>query len=276
MVNMVKKIIKSIKKTNYIKSFKKLNTRFLLCVGVDAGYYLAMFALFTIAILSLAKTMAHLPKLIPLLVEMQQGAAAVPGEGGTEMLIASAMQARSILLTVFAKIGIGVLAFFLVVIGVTSAAKGLIWRIVSKKRFHIKLFLRLFLFNIIAFLLYSLIIIAVSMVFKVKIAAYIIIFLSTGFVYFKIMAYPNFMRKEKIGKAVKETLRMGVKKAHILIGIYVVIILTAFFPLAAIRLLNAVIKNEWIILIAIGLFLMIYAGWARFYLYDVVEQAGKK
>ncbi len=175
-----------------------------------------------------------------------------------------------------------------------SFFQGLIWNTILKKRFNLDYFKKFLLLNLACIPL-SIILFFIALVCLKLFNSMILFFSTTGlntslimfillilfaFIFLPIMIYLinfililyfYFTKKNKILDSFKNTFDIAVKKIHLLY-IPCLIISLVFVLLSVITILLNILP-EWLTLLFLLIFLVIYAAWVRFYITAVIAKS---
>jgi len=245
-------------KDTLIKSFKDFDKRIIFIVLYDLIFYSVFFICFLIFGKFLQKKAVILSTLpMEKLMELPES------ELNTILT-----QLQGFILTLV----IGFLLIALIIFIAMCVFKLLIWLKTAKKEFKLAYLKKFILLNILWFLLWLIPIIIIFLFIKRELIAPLLLIIFILAVYFTNILYILFTEKRDIS-TIKNTFKLGFKKIYLFIIPYIIITILLLVTFQLYWLYKFTPQNIQSIITLI--IILIYAAWARIYLYNVVSSIRK-
>ena len=245
-------------KQNYtllINSFKRINLKILLILIFDILFYFIFIQVGKFLLKVITKKADNVD-LTQNLIDLNQQAA--------NNLLSSMRE-------FFLFFAFSIILFLILMIISWSIFNGLIWSIVSDKKFNLKFFKKFFLLNLICLQIWFLLIILFAIIMKPQTAAiFMIIILIIAF-YLTNILYPLFLKENRIRK-IKEAFKLGISKIHYFIVPYAIIIALFLIILNAYNLIIVKIYPNPYVLYGI---ILLFIAWLRYYFVEIVTSLSK-
>jgi len=251
-------------KSLFIKSFKKLDKKFIFVILLDFLFYASLiiaFFLFSKLVMWSIGSLYTLPGKLMAMSKMS----------GLEQLGTSA-ESASILLNQFkSKIVLSMIAFWFMIVLAFTLFKGAAWSFVTKQKINKKFFKYVFKFNLIWFGVFALLGAILFFVTKPAVTGIALLVLSIIALYLTPISYALFNPKKSIKDLFKRLWHVAVERIYLFILPALIAIAVLFGLLIIISSILVRIVPEFIAL-PILLIIVVWQSWSKYYIYLVARK----
>jgi len=265
---MIKKLLKLIKNSCFVKSFKELDKRIIGVMVIELALIISVITVFLISGLFLKTSINKLGISDEVVEEIQEN---MKNKNFAESFLKTKMQdpnfpqkLKTFLLGLFSNI----IFLILAVLTTISFFKSLAWSKIIRTKFTKAFFIKFLILFLSWSISWILLFIVIALTIKETLMKYLIVIEFLFFIYFSLLLYPIFVKKKKVITTIKETFKMGLISLHKL-ALPILILLI----LLRIGLIIAIILSRIPLLLALFLiiYILFYISWIKFYMLKVIE-----
>ncbi|MDP7180003.1 MAG: hypothetical protein QF824_01925 [Candidatus Woesearchaeota archaeon] len=257
------------KNSVFSKTFKSLDRKFLLTILNDIIFFIILILIIGLTYFSIIFFAYQLQETSTLMAKIQT----------TDITKLNSLQPEAEeALSTFRMITVKIVATLLLALIstylVATYFKGKIWSIIHKTKLDKKFYKKFLLLRLTWYAIWALIFYAVYMLVNTQTQTSSIIIFSILLLYFTMILLTTFNKEKKIFKTIAQTIKLGIKKFHLLFLPYLIniVILTIIYFIINPFIISY--KRPQIIIYTI--IVLISIAWLRFYISEIIGKIKNK
>jgi len=259
-------LLKRIKKSTFIGSFKAIDSGFVCSFLLDIGWVLLLAGILALTAFILKGTFSEIAKITP---ELNNALGQISFEDpGAAAQLASI---RAVLRSIVIKAGLTAAISVISMIIASAFLRSLVWSRLTLRKLDKGYIKRLFLLKLWWIPVWLIIMASVALLFKPEVSKWVVGVIALAYFHFTAVLHLLFEKKKEVLPTIKKAFAAGIKKFHFFIIPYLLaavilsIIASILYPLSMLQINITALTGILVVVF------LVFAAWLRLYIGMVVE-----
>lgn len=264
------KVLKKIKKSVFINSFKSIDLRFVCIILWDIAYILVLAGILALTSSILKATLSNISALLPKLTGLLGGISFESSGSAAQIKEISSMLKGFLM-----KLVLTVAATLISMITASAFLRSHLWSKITLRKINKGYLKRFFLLKIWWIPAWCLLGVLFLFLFKIDVSRWIVIIIAILYLHFTVILHSLFDKKKPVLATLKKTFSIGIKRIHLLIIPYILAIVVLSIMAAIVYPISLTSINRIPLLIIYAILFLIFAAWLRLYIFMTVKKIEK-